>query len=134
MLNNNILALTSKICINASIKLFIIFNIFAKVKFFTVIFSVYILVLSLSPCIDDDDCIKHNNNKTEQTHNKQDNKTENCSPFCICSCCAHIISVFSEKTEVCKLNLVLFTKILINRNETFISEPYFSIWHPPQIS
>ena len=90
-------------------------------RFLTIILSVYILVLSLAPCGDDIDCSKHANNKTEQTSDTHDHKSENCSPFCICACCGHISNVFSEKMEAYKFNLVLATKIQLSNNETLLN-------------
>ena len=103
-------------------------------RFFTIIFTAYIFALSFAPCGDDVDCSKHIANKTEQTGNKHDHKTESCSPFCICACCSHISNFFSHKIEAYKYTLTFTAPILISSNETFISELHTNIWQPPKLS
>lgn len=103
-------------------------------KFIAVILSISILVLSLAPCGDEIDCNNHIANKTEQTGDKHDHKTESCSPFCICACCSHISNIFSEKTDICKFNLILVAQAQPCSNETFISESHSNIWQPPKLS
>ncbi len=68
-------------------------------KFFCYIFSLYFLALSVVPCTD----IHATNGSASaelasiSTDNHSDCPHENgqdfCSPFCVCSCCAHVLSV-----------------------------------------
>lgn len=133
MLNNNILALTSKICINAGIKLFNIFNIFAKVKFFTVIFSIYILLLSIAPCGDSIECDERN--QTEKSHNDHKHENENCTPFCICACCGQPVTSKINYPAVQTVSKPdIFNKNIAINDQTFNSQFSASIWQPPKIS
>ena len=103
-------------------------------KFFTIILSIYILVLSLSPCGDVVDCKDHANTKTEHTGDKHDHKTENCSPFCICACCGQVFSTASHNTDINSFSYTLSEKTLTKYRESFISTHYNNIWQPPKIS
>lgn len=91
-------------------------------------------MLSFAPCGDEIDCNKHTANKTEQTNDKHDHKTESCSPFCICSCCSHISNILSHKTEIFKYTLTFAALTQCSNNESFISELHTNIWQPPKIT
>ncbi len=102
-------------------------------KFFTIIFSIYILVLSLAPCGDNVECGEHN--KTEKSHNNHKHENENCTPFCICACCGQPVTS--------KINYPVAQTILKPENfnnskaiytQTFISQFSATIWQPPKIS
>jgi hypothetical protein len=105
-------------------------------KFFTLIFFVYILALSILPCGDQRDC-----NQTEQSsvttavanHEKHSHKQETCTPFCICTCCGSVFSTLHYFA-----NLSLFVPIFSNQlpvyQNDFAREIYFNIWQPPKIS
>jgi len=108
---------------------------FAPMKFFTLIFSVYILALSILPCGDQRDC-----NQSEQTaitattdHENHNHEQETCTPFCICACCG---SVFSNLYYPATLSLFVPTssKNLPVYQNAFVREIYFNIWQPPKIS
>lgn len=131
MLNTNILALASKICINAGIKLFIIFNIFAKVKFFTIIFSMYILVLSCTPCGDAGENIVKADQKVSNT-TSHEHTADLCTPFCSCACCP--ASAFYHPLAIFTIPKAVFqaTKFTIV-NTSCLSNNFHSIWQPPKV-
>jgi hypothetical protein len=114
----------------------LIFNYFCTVKFFTLIFSFYLLALAVMPCSDKDDC---NYMSADQStlattdHSDHDNDTENCSPFCLCACCGQSISSTFYPTALYNLTPVPTQDIPVY-NAPFVSEVYLSIWQPPKIS
>ncbi|HEY8561279.1 MAG TPA: DUF6660 family protein [Pyrinomonadaceae bacterium] len=61
-------------------------------KIFCLVFSLYILFLSVQPCEEMTANIELRADKvsaTERTENaeKEDEKSDDCSPFCVCACC-----------------------------------------------
>ena len=102
-------------------------------KFFTIIFSIYILVLSLAPCSDSVECDE--GNKTEQSHNNHKHENENCTPFCICACCGQpVASNINYPVAQTVSKPEIFNKSISIYNQTFISQFNANIWQPPKIS
>ncbi|WP_416233534.1 DUF6660 family protein [Arcicella sp. LKC2W] len=107
-------------------------------KFFSVIFSFYILILSLLPCNDTEDCKILNNGKenfAQIDHHNHQADTESCSPFCICACCGSII-VFSFQCPILTIKDTSFFPLnarIIIKNDSFASNFHGNIWQPPQI-
>lgn len=108
-------------------------------KFFNIIFSIYLVALSCLPC--DDVELNSAAHKTVEITSNHDEKSNNhdkendlCSPFCSCSCCgSQIVSFF--KITTLSFNIVsknIRTK-LPSYTPKFISNFYGSIWQPPQI-
>jgi hypothetical protein len=75
----------------------LIFFIFGLVKWFTGILSIYLLVLSFVPCMDNDDCKNEAIAYSRQVPAENDHK-DLCTPFCICSCCHNIITLATIPT------------------------------------
>ena len=101
-------------------------------KVFTIIFSIYILVLSSIPCGDSIGNIV----KTTQIISATDNhnhSTDLCTPFCSCTCCStsafyHTLSSFvmpKELFQSMKFNMV---------NSSCLSSNFHSIWQPPKLA
>lgn len=106
-------------------------------KFFTVIFSIYILALSVLPCSDAYNDCNSNTALTENSQNHDHNTDLNdiCSPFCTCTCCSISanpkFTPFSIKiAKVVAVSLLKFP----NREFSFASNFYGNIWQPPKIS
>jgi hypothetical protein len=95
--------------------------------------AMYLLVLLILPCKDNCDHSTHEAPKTvEQAHNHHQQEKDNCTPFCVCSCCA---------TPVIVQAILPFQlgKPAIGSNHssfyTSFSSAYFgSIWQPPKIA
>lgn len=93
----------------------------------------YMLLLSAMPCADDTDCESDLNTMgIELTQQDQDHKEheENCSPFCICTCCAasaiHWPVILKHKTYFQdKIQNVYLS-------EHLYSADLASIWQPPR--
>ncbi|MBI5538644.1 MAG: hypothetical protein HY951_01185 [Bacteroidia bacterium] len=103
-----------------------------KLKFLTIILSIYIVGLTLIPCVDN-----HRSNDIQLTHLcKQTNDSHSsdvdlCSPFCTCSCCGSSISfvyqIFFKPISVKPSALEYFFRV------PFLSEFSLSFWQPPKI-
>ena len=102
-------------------------------KVLAFILSLYVVALTLTPCVDRlPDKHAVNNNMTlpcsEQHHQEG---ADHCSPFCTCNCCATpvIIQDFS----------VHFECYPFMRRQEFanvshqVSSPVIAIWEPPKI-
>ncbi len=104
-------------------------------KTFAITLSLYILVLSFVPCGDGRECNEIEEVKisasSDHDHHKHDE--ENCTPFCICSCCGtsmislNIPEILSEIEQVYVIDFPVYI-------ESPLSVTYFHIWQPPKIS
>ena len=78
------------------------------------------------------DC-KYESKIEHSEHHDNHEDTENCSPFCMCSCCGQTISYEFIST-------IEFQNQTLKHNEVskfqsaLISEYSISIWQPPKIS
>jgi hypothetical protein len=73
--------------------------------------------------------------KTAQSHNHNQDKDDNCSPFCTCNCCSVSFASYDFKPFEIKQPKVAFitTKITL-RDYPLISNYYGTIWHPPKFT
>lgn len=104
-------------------------------KFFTITFSIYILVLALVPCGDVHDCneVEFTHISAEADHDNHKHETDTCTPFCFCTCCG--TSVINMYDPVAFTDIVLgYSKDFPVYMQTFLSVVYFHIWQPPKIS
>ena len=104
-------------------------------KIFAFIMAFTILALSVMPCMDGSFA---NNGKVNTEVSKTDNQkehgnTDDCSPFCTCSCCS--ASVIHQT-----LSFNYFYKPVFQEKKysaykpSFYSDISFSIWQPPKIA
>ena len=106
-------------------------------KVFTFLMAIYILVLSLVPCGDMHNDCNDTTTKTElsQNHDHQQDKDDNCSPLCTCSCCsASIVALDFKQVQLKKPAEFSITQKLSIRNFSFVSNFYGNIWQPPKIN
>lgn len=106
-----------------------IFLIFDAMKFFCLILSLSVMLLSTMPCCGDDDC-DDEKMATEQTDN-HNNTDETCSPFLTCGVCTGFVSLF----EVFIFPAPLEQKI-VNVNSgiiLFVDNCFTTIWQPPKM-
>jgi len=70
---------------------------------------------------------------SSSNHPAHNHKSETCTPFCTCSCCATatFYSAFS-KIQATKANLKSEKHLLYNI--AFDTEAHYTIWQPPRIS
>ncbi|TLU96750.1 DUF6660 family protein [Dyadobacter sediminis] len=98
-----------------------------------VILSVYMLLLSLLPCGDPAECKDEKQAVafSSNTHADHDNHSENCPPFCSCTCCGQFLSIFTAHSFLVK------TVALPAMGKAFYQDFYSglipsAIWQPPQ--
>ena len=108
-------------------------------KFFSVIFSLYILILSCLPCGDTEDCkVLDNGKKTfaQTNHHNHQEDSESCSPFCTCACCGSNIGFSFQCPVSITDTLPTFfpqrERIMVE-NDAFASNFHGNIWQPPKI-
>jgi hypothetical protein len=102
-------------------------------KHIACILSIYLLVLTLMPCMDvhaHDSLLKEEINQTTTDNRHHD--FDQCSPFCTCDCCAtHVI----RKENVIHFDFApIPQKCVTEYASNYVSSTYASIWHPPKIS
>jgi hypothetical protein len=104
-------------------------------KIFVFIVSVYIMALSVMPCLDSFTCEGEKSSATiSGIHDHSEDEGDLCSPFCICSCCGcsfvgvNIPVFFSQslKTVEQRINVPYYSQ--------FNSSYYHSFWQPPKLS
>ena len=102
-------------------------------KIFTLIFSLYLLGLSCLPCGDKEECtVKAGTTISAPiNHDKHNQETEHCTPFCTCSCCAASIAFQSMTSYKIPKKIFPTTKYPVY-NISFSSQVSFSIWQPPK--
>jgi hypothetical protein len=113
-----------------------IFSYFYKVRIITIIFSFYILILSLLPCGDKSDCKDNSASHIEYgttDHSDHPQDSETCSPFCICVCCGQTINFLSFQQLAFNINPVSEKQIIFYR-QSVLQEITSAIWQPPKIS
>jgi hypothetical protein len=99
-------------------------------RFLAPFLAFIVLSLSLIPCSDKMG-VNDAQASTEAHSDHAGSHTEECTPFCTCSCCSTSIVFSSETIVIAKIPL------LISQNSFFYQEgeSYFShsIWQPPKI-
>jgi hypothetical protein len=110
-------------------------------KVFCFIFTVYILFLSLQPCdemtaIADLRAAQVSLEETQiQAGERAEKETDDCSPFCICSCC-HFSTAYQFKTFSVTNKI---TASAISGPNFPYQNPYYqiyktSVWQPPKFN
>ncbi|WP_435226501.1 DUF6660 family protein [Niabella hirudinis] len=106
-------------------------------KFFALIFVVYLLVVSVIPCSDGYSRCASSGSRVEMTmsHDHQASHRDICGPFCMCSCCGATANFAFQllKVNEAKMPDVKNRKFL-PRDFFFHSNYYGNIWQPPKIS
>lgn len=94
-------------------------------------------MLTAYPCADkhNDVLVKSPQSQTNSQHNhSHEEKTDLCSPFCVCNCCGQQTLTFFEVQSF--QFLVRFQEIKTSISfykSTSFSNFYGSIWQPPQL-
>jgi hypothetical protein len=103
-------------------------------KFFSLILSFYIVLLTAMPCADElpgpigGAASAVSAHKTDGHHTD----TDHCSPFCTCDCCAtHVITV----NYIVHLECSDFIRFEYSEfSVSYISSSFAAIWQPPEIA
>ena len=111
------------------------FPTFVSMKLFTFIFSLYFLALSTVPCGDLSECDQSSPTTVQSTteHDNHQHKSETCSPFCFCTCCGSVFNNDPSPT-LSSIETTVVDKPQPAYRNSFLTEIYCSIWHPPKIS
>ncbi len=110
---------------------------FVLMKNLWLLFSIYILILSVLPCTDVEECNYPSQTPISITTQHQDHKheKEHCSPFCTCACCSTSFSISYLNAFQISAKLVFNTSISYPLfNENIKSNFFGNIWQPPKIS
>ena len=103
-------------------------------KFFALVFNVYLFALSFFPCADVDYCDENTGIATSLSPmHKTENRpgVENCTPFCICACCTtSIINEMVYKQETSKQIYAAFKFPSIQI--LYPSQTIAAVWQPPK--
>lgn len=101
-------------------------------KFFAYILSVYIVVLTIMPCVDiHQDTISQNIELLTTSSNTHQTNSDHCSPFCTCTCCA--TSVVLQNTVIQFKCFPIDIEQLFEYDLSYSTSEYYSIWQPPKI-
>jgi hypothetical protein len=101
------------------------------------LFAAYILFLSVYPCSDKETCIDERKAGiafvSVTDHDHTSSEVDQCTPFCICACCAAHIQVnrisdisFAVLIHNTKLTTLYFEKPLLSNAKC--------IWQPPKLA
>lgn len=102
----------------------------------TLLFTFYILLLSLLPCGDTNGCTyKTTKEKNPITHTKshQHKASNPCSPLCICACCGQLFNKTVTFYEI-PLPISSFSAVFSIFQTSPLPEVYSNFWQPPRIS
>lgn len=102
-------------------------------KFFALIFNIYLLALAFFPCADVDSCVETNDISIAANNtNKEDHKeTENCTPFCICTCCA--VPIIYQSVSIKEVPKQIHVDVKYpSLSIKYPSQNSPSIWQPPK--
>lgn len=107
-------------------------------KFISFILSIAILAVSFVPCTDNllakgGNTLKKEITSSDKSSKDHNNSSDNCSPFCTCSCCA----ATAFYTPLCKaqpIKIVFKSEKYPLYNVSLSAEVYYSIWQPPKFS
>jgi hypothetical protein len=101
-------------------------------KVLTLIFSLYILVLTTIPCVDRPfEKTIHPSEQTDNACHNHDEAANQCSPFCVCNCCGtHVVSI--ENILLSEVSSIP-GKVIFWYPADFNSNLYRSIWLPPEL-
>ncbi len=110
------------------------FIIFAPMKMFCFIMSMYVLLLTAVPCYSESNC--NDKISTEQTgsqpHDDRDNDCSYCSPFFACGTCTGT-DISGSGVDFINIFLSEVTLIPIYKSQ-YLSFFFDTIWQPPKLS
>ncbi len=112
------------------------FVYFCAMRVMYFLFAMYVLALSVYPCSDKETCADEGKAGitivSVTDHNHTSSEVDQCTPFCICACCAANIQLnhqlqitFSDLIHNTQVATLYFERPLLNNAK--------SIWQPPKI-
>lgn len=113
-------------------------NYICAMKYFWLFFSVFLCLLSVYPCSDNEECETIVKTEISKAGNpeKHNHETEQCAPFCTCACCGvptlqtqYNFTAFKKKFSIPeKKEQLSFYSFIYNK------KIILNIWQPPKIS
>lgn len=106
-------------------------------RFLSFILSLYVLALSVVPCLDDAS-YDVNSFGVEISHTSHDHNHDNsnesdlCTPFCTCACCGSLITVPAVQ-EVVEAKVMLSATYLFTHNLDYSFTYTKGVWRPPVV-
>jgi hypothetical protein len=102
-------------------------------KWFAVIFSIYIIYLVTLPCVDNTSaCMKTNTENVPHSHDHDGNDIPGeCSPFCFCSCCSISIVITNFQIDLKPVEIIdyFYTPDYKSTLARYITP----VWQPPRL-
>lgn len=107
------------------------------IKVFCLIFSVYLIVLSWQPCqeiVNNAQLhIQFSNNQVEDYHAEDNSSEDNCSPFCICSCCQMSVAYHNFLPQITtEISPQIKEQLISFYENPYLSNNLNSVWRPPK--
>ena len=99
----------------------------------TIILSLIILVLSITPCSDGNNAEDQHQDKISVNHNHQNDSDDSCPITCICNCCGIAITYQPIQTFNLGLNSQISTEIISVYQSIYRYSFHSNIWQPPQL-
>ncbi len=109
-------------------------------KWFTFLYALYILALSLAPCTDAYEhrrCTDHpvaaQSADHGHDHDHGDDTSDTCTPFCMCSCCHTSMTAFTiPASDIPVIRYQEPEDEVSTYQFSFSSAYYGNIWQPPK--
>jgi len=114
----------------------ILLNLHPNMKWIATILVIYFAALFVAPCSDANNvCAEIKSPSKELKHSHNQDRDDNCSPFCYCACCS--VSITSFKFNIPEFNIPLKefkAKKVGIRDCFFVSNYSGNIWQPPRFN
>ena len=102
-------------------------------KSFTLILSLIMFVLSITPCSDGNNSEDQQNDEISTNHNHQEDSDDSCPTTCICNCCGMTITYEPIQTIDLKFNIKISTVDISSYQSNYRLDFHSNIWQPPQL-
>ena len=102
-------------------------------KFITIILSLLILVLSITPCSDGNNSEDQHQDEISANHNHQNDSDDSCPITCACNCCGMTITYQPLQAYTLGLNNQISTEIISDYQSIYRFNFHSNIWQPPQL-
>lgn len=101
-------------------------------KYFTIIISLLILVLSIKPCSYGNNTEDQHNDEISANHNHQEDSDDSCPITCICNCCGMTITYEPIQKFELNINIKIPTTVFTTYQSNYRFDFLSNIWQPPQ--
>ncbi len=105
-------------------------------KWFNYILSIYLLVISCIPCMDEEPVYSFPSLTIASSHFEADtpiHAEDACSPLCICNCCSGV-TLLPNTSEVLQTISIVFQEQFSIYKQINRLDLSYSIWQPPKLS